>query len=134
MTSAESLKTRLAREIALTGPMTVADYVTRCLHDPKGGYYASRPALGEGGDFITAPLVSQMFGELIGLCLADVWLRSGRRADPLYVELGPGRGTLAGDALRAMEGADVTSRIHFVETSPTLREPVRRTPDNASAS
>ena len=71
MSEAESLKTRLAREIALTGPMTVADYVTRCLHDPKGGYYASRPAhhtiLGEGGDFITAPLISQMFGELIGL-------------------------------------------------------------------
>ncbi|PZU54663.1 MAG: SAM-dependent methyltransferase, partial [Brevundimonas sp.] len=52
-----SLKARLAREIALTGPMTVADYVTRCLHDPQDGYYATRPALGEGGDFITAPLV-----------------------------------------------------------------------------
>ena len=63
----DTLRARLAREIALTGPMTVADYVTRCLHDPAGGYYAAHPALGAGGDFITAPLVSQMFGELIGL-------------------------------------------------------------------
>ena len=61
-----SLKQRLAREIALTGPMTVADYVHRCLHDPEGGYYAVRPRLGAEGDFITAPGVSQMFGELIG--------------------------------------------------------------------
>ncbi|KAK0341467.1 hypothetical protein LTR94_026244, partial [Friedmanniomyces endolithicus] len=70
MTSGEqSLKVRIAREIALTGPMNIADYVTRCLHDPKAGYYAARPGqqpiLGEAGDFITAPLVSQMFGELI---------------------------------------------------------------------
>ena len=64
------LKDRLAREIALTGPMTVADYVTRCLHDPEGGYYTTRPAIGAAGDFITAPMISQMFGELLGLCLA----------------------------------------------------------------
>lgn len=74
----ETLKDRLVREIVLTGPMTVADYVTRCLHDPKAGYYATRPALGEGGDFITAPLVSQMFGELIGLWAVETgaaWAR-----------------------------------------------------------
>ena len=99
--NAESLKTRLAREIALTGPMTVADYVTRCLHDPTGGYYASRPALGEGGDFITAPLVSQMFGELIGLWAVETWNRLGAPERFRLVEVGPGDATLMGDALRA---------------------------------
>ncbi|WP_292230217.1 SAM-dependent methyltransferase [Brevundimonas sp.] len=97
----ETLKTRLAREIALTGPMTVADYVTRCLHDPKGGYYASRPSLGERGDFITAPLVSQMFGELIGLWAVETWHRLGAPERFRLVEVGPGDGTLISDALRA---------------------------------
>lgn len=95
------LKERLAREIALTGPMTVADYVTRCLHDPKDGYYATRPALGEGGDFITAPLVSQMFGELIGLWAVETWQRLGAPEMFRLVEVGPGDGTLMDDALRA---------------------------------
>ena len=98
---AETLKDRLVREIVLTGPMTVADYVTRCLHDPKGGYYATRPALGEGGDFITAPLVSQMFGELIGLWAVEVWSRLGAPGRVRLVEVGPGDGTLISDALRA---------------------------------
>lgn len=96
-----SLKARLAREIALTGPMTVADYVTRCLHDPQDGYYATRPALGEGGDFITAPLVSQMFGELIGLWAVEVWSRLGAPEKVRLVEVGPGDGTLIDDALKA---------------------------------
>nr|WP_254798274.1 SAM-dependent methyltransferase [Sphingobium sp. AS12] len=85
-------------------------------------YYATRDPLGAGGDFTTAPEISQMFGELVGLCLADIWMRSGRRRGPLYAELGPGRGTLAADALRAMESAALAPRVHFVETSPTLRE------------
>ena len=72
-----SLRERLAREIALTGPMTVADYMTRCLHDPQAGYYATRPALGATGDFITAPMISQMFGELIGLWAIELWNRLG---------------------------------------------------------
>jgi len=96
-----SLKDRLAREIALTGPMTVADYVTRCLHDPKDGYYATRPALGAGGDFITAPLISQMFGELIGLWAIETWNRLGAPERFRLVEVGPGDGTLMDDALRA---------------------------------
>ena len=96
-----SLKSRLAREIALTGPMTVADYVTRCLHDPTDGYYATRPALGEGGDFITAPLISQMFGELIGLWAVETWQRLGAPERIRLVEIGPGDGTLMDDALRA---------------------------------
>lgn len=96
-----SLKARLAREIALTGPMTVADYVTRCLHDPQDGYYATHPALGEGGDFITAPMVSQMFGELIGLWAVETWSRLGAPDRFRLIEVGPGDGTLMADALRA---------------------------------
>lgn len=96
-----SLAERLAREIALTGPMTVADYVTRCLHDPQGGYYATRPAIGATGDFITAPMISQMFGELIGLWAVETWRRLGAPERVRLVEVGPGDGTLMADALRA---------------------------------
>ncbi|MFD1612452.1 class I SAM-dependent methyltransferase [Sphingomonas tabacisoli] len=84
-------------------------------------YYATRDPLGADGDFTTAPEISQMFGELIGLWLADLWTRAGKPVAH-YVELGPGRGTLAADALRAMKSAGLTPPVHFVETSPTLRE------------
>ena len=84
-------------------------------------YYATRDPFGAGGDFITAPEISQMFGELIGLCLADLWERA-ERPEVAYVELGPGRGTLAADALRAMEKAGLAPQVHLVETSPLLRE------------
>ena len=83
-------------------------------------YYATRDPLGAGGDFTTAPEISQMFGELIGLCLADAWSRAGR-PEAAYVELGPGRGTLAADALRAMRSAGLAPGVHLVETSPVLR-------------
>lgn len=96
-----SLKARLAREIALTGPMTVADFVVRCLHDPADGYYATRPALGANGDFITAPMISQMFGELIGLWAIELWNRLGAPDRFRLVEVGPGDGTLMADLLRA---------------------------------
>jgi SAM-dependent MidA family methyltransferase len=92
-------------------------------------YYATRDPLGAAGDFTTAPEISQMFGELIGLCLADLWSNAGR-PDAAYVELGPGRGTLAADALRAMRAAGLEPPVHFVETSPTLRaEQAKRVPD-----
>lgn len=84
-------------------------------------YYATRDPLGVAGDFTTAPEISQMFGELIGLWLADLWLRSGSPSTAHYVELGPGRGTLAADALRAMRAVHFEPPVHFVETSPTLR-------------
>ncbi|MCP3736553.1 SAM-dependent methyltransferase [Sphingomonas sp. RP10(2022)] len=83
-------------------------------------YYATRDPLGATGDFVTAPEISQMFGELIGLWCADLWDRAGRPA-AAWVELGPGRGTLAADALRAMAKAGFAPPVHFVETSPTLR-------------
>jgi NADH dehydrogenase [ubiquinone] 1 alpha subcomplex assembly factor 7 len=91
-------------------------------------YYAARDPLGVTGDFITAPEISQMFGELTGLWLADLWQRAGR-PDAVYAELGPGRGTLAADALRAMRPTGLAPPVHFVETSPALRaEQAKRIP------
>ncbi|MEC3950579.1 class I SAM-dependent methyltransferase [Sphingobium sp. HWE2-09] len=113
-----ALADRLARQIASGGPISVAHYIA----EANQHYYATRDPLGAEGDFTTAPEISQMFGELVGLALADIWMRSGRRPDPAYVELGPGRGTLAADALRAMERAALAPKMHLVETSPTLRE------------
>jgi SAM-dependent MidA family methyltransferase len=84
-------------------------------------YYATRDPLGRGGDFTTAPEVSQMFGELVGATLADCWRRAGAPRDAAYVELGPGRGTLAADALRVLRGAGFDGSVRLVETSPVLR-------------
>src|SRR5215470_11690310 len=97
-----SLLERLADEIAAQGPVSVARYMTVCLHDPDFGYYATRPALGEDGDFITAPLVSQMFGELIGVWAASAWELMGRPREVRLMEMGPGDGTLMADILRAV--------------------------------
>ncbi|MGE4431808.1 MAG: class I SAM-dependent methyltransferase [Sphingobium sp.] len=98
--------------------MTLAQYMAQV----NAHYYGTRDPLGAAGDFTTAPEISQMFGEMIGLALADVWMRSGQALPPHYVEVGPGRGTLAADALRAMEQARLVPSVHLVETSPTLRE------------
>jgi SAM-dependent MidA family methyltransferase len=84
-------------------------------------YYATRDPLGAQGDFTTAPEISQIFGELIGAALADLWKQSGSPADAIYAELGPGRGTLARDALRVLRAAGFAGEVHLVETSPTLR-------------
>ncbi|WP_374130473.1 class I SAM-dependent methyltransferase [Sphingomonas sp. 28-62-20] len=108
------LPERLARAITLAGPISLAQYMGAA----NAHYYATRDPLGR--DFTTAPEISQMFGELIGLWLADLWDRAGR-PPAAYVELGPGRGTLAADALRAMAKAGLVPAVHFVETSPTLR-------------
>ena len=112
-----ALPERLARAIALAGPIPVAQYMAAA----NAHYYATRDPLGVAGDFITAPEISQMFGERVGLWCADLWDRAGR-PDVAWVELGPGRGTLAADALRAMAKAGLTPPVHFVETSPALRK------------
>src|SRR3954467_14342230 len=96
-----SLARRLRARILQDGPLTIADYMTACLHDPQEGYYATRPALGEDGDFVTAPLISQMFGELIGLWCVEVWSRMSAPRAFRLVEMGPGDGTLMSDILRA---------------------------------
>ena len=85
-------------------------------------YYATRDPLGAAGDFTTAPEISQMFGELIGAVLVDAWRRAEAPSGARYVELGPGRGTLANDALRVMRSAGLDPPVHLVETSPALRE------------
>src|SRR5690348_3187146 len=85
-------------------------------------YYATRDPLGARGDFTTAPEISQMFGETVGACLADCWKRVGAPADAIYVEIGPGRGTLAADALRLLRSAGFVGETHLVETSPVLRD------------
>ena len=123
-----SLKDRLKAEIAETGPITVAQYMVRCLHDPLHGYYATRPAIGEDGDFVTAPMISQMFGELLGLWAAETWMRMGRPDRVLLVEAGPGDGTLMSDALRAARRAPGfldAVKLVLVETSAPLMEAQR---------
>lgn len=116
METPAELAERLIRRIAEEGPIPVADYMAAANHV----YYGSHDPLGRDGDFITSPEVSQMFGELIGIWIADLWRRAGS-PDIHYVELGPGRGTLANDALRAMATQDLRPTVHFVETSPILR-------------
>ena len=108
---------RLKRRIAAERSISVADYMA----EANAHYYAGRDPLGIAGDFITAPEISQMFGELIGIWCADLWQRAGEPATARYVELGPGRGTLAEDALRAMRGAGLAPPVELVETSPKLR-------------
>ncbi|MDG4648329.1 SAM-dependent methyltransferase [Roseibacterium sp. SDUM158017] len=118
------LKARLVQRIGRTGPMTLADYMTECLLHPEHGYYTRRDPLGRAGDFVTAPEISQMFGELLGLCLAQTWMDHGAPGEFALVELGPGRGTLMADALRATAGVPGfhdALRLHLVEASPHLR-------------
>ncbi len=124
-----SLADRLKAQIAAEGPLTVAQFMTACLHDPQDGYYATRPALGGDGDFLTAPLVSQMFGELLGLWAVDTWRRLGAPEPFLLAEAGPGDGTLMADILRAarLDPAFLAAaRLYLVETSAPLREAQRR--------
>jgi len=115
----------VAALIAAEGPIPLERFMGLA----NAHYYATRDPFGAGGDFITAPEVSQMFGEMIGLALGELWQRQG--GGPVaYVELGPGRGTLAVDALRAMRVVGLTPDVHLVETSPLLRDLQReRLPD-----
>lgn len=117
--SERTLADTFRRLIAATGPISLAQF----MGESNARYYAGKDPLGSDGDFITAPEVSQIFGELIGLWLADVWIRAARPDYPLYVELGPGRGTLARDALRAMKRVGLEPEAHFVEGSAELKRP-----------
>ncbi|HEY0627964.1 MAG TPA: SAM-dependent methyltransferase, partial [Sphingomicrobium sp.] len=107
----------LAERIRTEGPLSVEAYMEAC----NAYYYATRDPLGGAGDFTTAPEIHQMFGELVGAALADVWTRAGKPADAIYAELGPGRGTLASDALRVLRRAGFAGEVHLVEISPALR-------------
>ncbi|HZL58840.1 MAG TPA: SAM-dependent methyltransferase [Stellaceae bacterium] len=114
----------LRARIRSDGPLTLAQYMAAALWDPRHGYYAIRDPLGASGDFITAPEISQVFGELIGLWFADTWRNIGAPDPVILCELGPGRGTLMADLLRAARGVPEfrrALRVHLVEASAPLR-------------
>lgn len=117
MPEAEPLSAVFQRLIATYGPISLLHY----MGESNARYYADKDPLGAAGDFITAPEISQMFGELVGLWLADIWMRAGSPAPVDYVEMGPGRGTLARDALRTMKRVGLEPQVHFVEGSQALR-------------
>lgn len=123
-----SLGAALRARIAEAGPITLAEFMAECLLHPTWGYYTTRDPLGAAGDFITAPEISQMFGELVGLALAQAWMDQGAPGAFTLAELGPGRGTLMADILRATKvvpGFHAALRLHLVEASPALREKQR---------
>jgi NADH dehydrogenase [ubiquinone] 1 alpha subcomplex assembly factor 7 len=126
----EGLAKKIARRIRAEGPLTVAAYIAMALHDPEGGYYSRGDPIGASGDFTTAPEISQIFGELIGLWCAELWDAIGRPESVILAELGPGRGLLMSDLLRAAGSLPEfrrALRIFLIEASPVLRaEQARR--------
>ena len=123
MTGPTAVEERLKRRIALTGPVSVAEFMAACIAAPDG-YYARGETIGESGDFVTAPEISSMFGELLGAFLVDRWIADGRPAAIDIVELGPGRGTLMADVLRvaaAVPAFHAAARVVLVEASAPLR-------------
>jgi NADH dehydrogenase [ubiquinone] 1 alpha subcomplex assembly factor 7 len=119
-----SLQSRIVALIEAQGPMSVAQFMTIALLDPKEGYYATRDPIGAGGDFTTAPEISQMFGEMVGLWLVQAWSDQGCPKNPRLVELGPGRGTLMADILRTAAVAPeflADLEVVMVEASPALQ-------------
>src|SRR3954467_242790 len=129
MPGADSLAARIARRIRREGPLSIAAYMAIALHDPKAGYYANRDPFGTAGDFVTAPEISQIFGELIGACVIDFWQRIGEPDPVILAELGPGRGTLMADLLRAARTVPEfrrAVRLVLVETSTVLRQEQQR--------
>ncbi len=128
------LEAEIRRLIARAGPMPVSEYMSLCLADPRHGYYITHDPIGSAGDFTTAPEISQIFGELIGLWAAATWRQMGAPENVRLVELGPGRGTMMRDALRAaavVPGFHNALVVHMVEISPALQARQRRTLDQA---
>ncbi len=120
----------LQGQIARSGPISVAEFMTQCLLHPEHGYYTTHQPLGAAGDFVTAPEISQMFGEMLGLCLAQAWLDQGAPAAFTLAELGPGRGTFMADILHATRGVagfHAAANIVLVEASPSLRSVQQKT-------
>lgn len=127
--SESDLADRVAQHIRRHGPIPIAAFMAMALHDPEAGYYARHDPLGRHGDFITAPEISQIFGELIGLWCADLWQRIGEPEPVLLAELGPGHGTLMADLLRAAGTVPAfrrALRLCLVEASPALRAEQQR--------
>ncbi len=131
----QSLAARLQARIRRDGPLNVADYMQACLSDAREGVYAARQPIGQAGDFITAPEISQIFGELLGLWCAAVWQCMGEPAAVTVAELGPGRGTLLADALRAWRTVPTflgRVSVALVETSPVMAGAQRKTLQGAT--
>jgi SAM-dependent MidA family methyltransferase len=126
-----ALKERLAALIAQAGPITVAEYMSACLFDPDHGYYTTREPFGREGDFVTAPEVSQMFGELVAVWLYSAWRAAGAPRETRLVEIGPGRATLMADMIRTLARLDPgfvsSARFVLVEASPRLADIQRKT-------
>ncbi len=123
----------LLGQIERSGPITIAEYMTQCLLHPKYGYYTTQRPIGAGGDFITSPEISQMYGEMLGLCLAQNWIDQGQPSRFTLAELGPGRGVLMADILRttkAISGFHQAAEIILVEASPELQAVQAKTLDD----
>lgn len=131
------LKKRITALVETGGPLSVADYMALCLFDPQDGYYTTREPFGAAGDFTTAPEISQMFGELIGVWIRLAWEAAGKPLPVAIAEIGPGRGTLMKDVLRTLArlAPELHSSAHFVmiETSPRLAEIQKKTLATADA-
>jgi NADH dehydrogenase [ubiquinone] 1 alpha subcomplex assembly factor 7 len=124
MNDVSPLEAEIRRRIQAAGPMPVGEYMALCLTDHRYGYYTTRDPIGQRGDFITSPEISQMFGELIGLWMAATWNRMGEPANVRVIELGPGRGTMMADALRAakvLPGFREAVALHLIEVSQLLQ-------------
>jgi SAM-dependent MidA family methyltransferase len=122
--AATPLEKEIRRLIGIAGPMPLDEYMRLCLTHPRYGYYTTRDPFGAGGDFVTSPEISQMFGELIGLWMAAVWHQMGAPENIRIIELGPGRGTMIDDALRAakvMKAFREAIVLHLIEISPALQ-------------
>ena len=120
----DTLSALLRLRIASDGPMPLSEYMALCLAHPRFGYYTRRNPLGRSGDFITAPDISQMFGEILGVWLVEAWRQLGEPEPLRLVELGPGRGTLMADMVRVLRkllGNNRQFDVHLVEISPVLR-------------
>jgi SAM-dependent MidA family methyltransferase len=129
------LDAEIRARIARDGPMPVAEFMAMCLYDPQHGYYTSRLPFGARGDFVTAPEISQMFGEMVAVWTVEAWLAVGMPNPVALIECGPGRGTMMADILRATQSHEAfrkALRVHLVETSPSLQARQRGTLDAAS--
>ncbi len=119
-----TLETHIKESIFENGPMTIADYMVLALTQPEYGYYMRKDPFGVQGDFTTAPEISQIFGELVGAWLVTQWVMMGK-PNAALAEIGPGRGTLMADILRAtskVKGFHDAITVHLMELSPTLRQ------------
>jgi NADH dehydrogenase [ubiquinone] 1 alpha subcomplex assembly factor 7 len=121
-----SLDSRIREQIDTTGPVSVLEFTTQALYDPLDGYYGKKVPIGRSGDYITAPEMTQVFGEVIALWLIDLWQQAGSPSPFHLVEIGPGRGTMMADILRTIVSLKIPlPNVHLVEVSPLLKEQQR---------